>query len=216
MREEFQRRVFNGLRDECYAQGIELRAVLIRRIDPPAEIAGPISDRQVADQQIRQFESEMKLADAQARLVEQEEMQKQNQELGQANREVVTTVLQAEQSMSVSLTEANKRLEVAKLELQATSEMAAARLARGEADAQVIRLGYEARTGPLAQAIEAFGGGALYAQNEFYLRLAPALKSVLATTDGPFADIFRGLAGAAPTPRLRTPTQPETAQGAAP
>ena len=150
----------------------------------------------MAEQQIRQYENEIKLAESQAKLVEQEEMQKQNQAIGQANREVVTLTKQAEQRKTVALTEANKRFEVAKLELEAAKETAAALTARGEAKAEVILLDYEAEAKPLRDAISAFGGGDAYAQYFFYQKLGPALKSVLASTEGPFADIFRALSQA--------------------
>lgn len=192
-RKAFQGRVFAGLRDLCYQQGIEIRAVLFRRIEPPDKIAGPISERQVASQQIRQYENDIKVAHAQAKLVEQEELQKQNQEIGKANREVVSIVKTAEQRKAVALTEANKRLEVAKLELQAAAETADAILSRGTAEAQVVKLDYEAKARPLSAAIRAFGGGEIYAQYFFYQKLAPALDTILASTDGPLADVFRAL-----------------------
>jgi regulator of protease activity HflC (stomatin/prohibitin superfamily) len=189
----FQKRVFEGLREQSYAQGIEIRATLIRRIVPPTEIAGPISDRQVAEQQIKQYENEIKLAESEAKLVEQQEQQKQNQALGQANREVVGVVKEAEQHKSVALTEAAQRLEVAKLNLEAAKQTAAALVSRGTAEAEVLRLNYQAEAKPLGEAVAAFGDGQTYAQFFFYQKLAPALKSVLASTDGPFADVFRAL-----------------------
>lgn len=189
----FQRRVFEGLREQCYAQGIEIRATLIRRIVPPHEIAGPISDRQVAGQQIKQFENEIKLAEAEAQLVEQQELQKQNQALGQAQREVVSQVKEAEQLKAVALTEAQQRLEVARLNLEAAQQKASALVARGRAEAEVLLLRYQAEATPLRAAVRAFGDGETYAQYFFYQKLAPALKSVLASTDGPFADVFRAL-----------------------
>jgi regulator of protease activity HflC (stomatin/prohibitin superfamily) len=192
-RERFQKAFFEGLRDQCAAQGIEIRATPIRRIEPPPAIANPISDRQIAEQQIRQYQNEMKVAESEARLVEQEEMQNQNQAIGEANREVVTVVKEAEQRKAVALTEANKRLEVAKLQLEAAREQAAARISIGTAEAEVVELGYQAEAEPLMEAVAAFGGGDAYAQYFFYQKLAPALKSVLDSTDGPFADIFRSL-----------------------
>ena len=51
----------------------------------------------------------------------------------------------------------------------------------------------KAEAEPLAEAVAAFGDGQTYAQFFFYQKLGPALKSVLASTDGPFADIFREL-----------------------
>jgi regulator of protease activity HflC (stomatin/prohibitin superfamily) len=192
-REAFQNAFFEGLREQCAAQGIEIRATPIRRIEPPAEIASPISDRQLAEQQVKQYQNEIKVAGSEARLVEQEEMQKQNEAIGEVNREVVSIVKEAEQRKAVALTEANKRLEVAKLKLEAARENAAALLSRGQASAEVIKLKYVAEAEPLRDAVQAFGGGDAYAQYFFYQRLGPALKSVLASTDGPFADIFRSL-----------------------
>jgi regulator of protease activity HflC (stomatin/prohibitin superfamily) len=214
-RTAFQQQVFEGLRNQCYAQGIEIRATLIRRIVPPPEIAGPISDRQVAGQQIKQYENEIKLAEAEARLVEQEELQKQNQAIGQASREVVTIKTQAEQTRTVAVTEANQRLEVARLALEAARQKALALLARGQADAEVVLLQYRAEADPLQEAVTAFGGGEMYAQYFFYQKLAPALKSVLASTDGPFADIFRALTPARPVPPGSAPAH-ATAGGASP
>ncbi len=208
-RKAFQDRVFEGLLHQCSAQGIEIRATLIRRIEPPAEIANPISDRQVAEQQIAQYQNEIKLAESQARLVEQEEMQSQNQKIGEADREVVTITIQAEQRKAVALTEASKQFEVAKLDLEAARETAAALVSRGEAAAEVILLDYEAEANPLRDAIDAFGGGEAYAQYFFYQKLGPALKSVLASTEGPFADIFRSLSNATPAGQANPGTNPE-------
>lgn len=192
-RELFQKRVFEGLRRECYNQGIEIRAVMIRKIDPPQEITNLISDRQIAGQQIAQYENEIKRAESESALAEQEEMQKQSQELGKAKQEVVTVTIEADQKKAVALTDAKKRLEVAKLELDAAKAKAAAIISKGKAEADVLRLGFEAQAKPLQEAVAAFGDGETYAQFFFYQKLAPALKSVLASTDGPFADIFRAL-----------------------
>lgn len=206
-REAFQQSVFEGLRDLCGEQGIEIRATPIRRIEPPEEIARPISDRQIATQQINRFRNEIEVAVAQAELVTQEELQKQNKAIGQANREVVTVVKQAQQSQAVALTEASKRLEVAKLRLESAKEEAAAIRSRGEADAEIVLLRAKAEAEPLRDAIRAFGGGESYAQFFFYQKLGPSLKAILASTDGPFADIFRSLAtqeGAAPLSTVST------------
>jgi hypothetical protein len=207
-REAFQQSVFEGLRAQCSAQGIEIRATPIRRIEPPAAIADPISDRQIAEQQIKRYESEIEVARAQADLVEQEELQKQNQAIGVANRDVVAVVKQAEQAMAVALTEANKRLEVIRLQLKAAEEDAAALRARGQAEAEIITLGYRAETEPLRAVVNAFGDGETYAQFFFYQKLGPALKSILASTDGPLADILGALStgrGGAPLPSARAP-----------
>lgn len=210
-RTEFQTRVFEGLRERAYAQGIEIRATLIRRIEPPAEIANPISDRQVAGQQIKQYENEIHVAESEAKLVEQQELQKQNQAVGQANRQVVSLITNARQSKEVALIEARQRLEVAKLQLEAAKQSALAAVARGQAEADVTRLTFEAKARPLRDAVAAFGDGRAYAQYFFYQKLAPAMKSVLATTDGPFADIFRSLSTEGETSKPRRPASGDAA-----
>jgi regulator of protease activity HflC (stomatin/prohibitin superfamily) len=210
-RKAFQDRVFEGLREECFAQGIEIRATLIRRIDPPGEIAGPISERQIADQKIQQLENEIKLAESEARLAEETERQKQNREVGEAQREVVGVVKEAEQRKSVALLDADQRLAVAKIQLDAAKEEAAALTARGEADATVALLEFEAEARPLSEAVSAFGDGAAYAQFFFYEKLSPALKSILASTDGPFAEIFKSLATPAEA-RPFSPAEPREGQ----
>jgi len=214
-RKAFQDRVFEGLRRECNAQGIEIRATLIRRIEPPNEIAEPISLRQVAAQQEQQYHNEIRLAESEARLAEQKELQKQNQEVGAAQRDVVGSVVDAEQREAVALLEANQRLEVARLNLEAAREDAAATVARGRADADVVLLQYEAEAEPLRDAIAAFGGGSSYAQHFFFKKLAPSVRSVLASTDGPFSDIFKSLSSAVGSAPTRAEPLPGASGGAA-
>lgn len=215
----WQEQVFQAVSQQCYAQGIDVQQVLIRRIDPPAQIAGPISERQVAAQEVKRFRKEIDLAKSQAKYVEQEEMQKQNKAIGDAQRDVVSVVTEAEQRKAVAITEAQKRLEVAKLKLEAARQDAEARLARGTAEAEMVRLRFEAEARPLRDAVAAFGSGEAYAQHFFYQKLGPSLKSILANSDGPFADIFRAFApGVMPRggPRPAPTSPPGAATGEKP
>ena len=85
----------------------------------------------------------------------------------------------------------DKQLEVAKLKLQAAQKEGDALVARGQADANVILLNKQAEAEPLRQQVAAFGGGESYAQYFFYQKVAPAVKSILTNTDGPFGELFR-------------------------
>lgn len=190
-RTEFQQRFKADLVQTCRGEGIEVKSALIRRISPPDEIMDLISQRELADQLKTKYENQIKEAQAEARLVEQQEMRKQNAAIGDANKEVVTAVKKAEQARAVALTEASRRLEVAKLELEAAEKQAAARLSLGQAEAKVVLFGYQAEAEPLAAAVRAFGGGESYAQNLFLERLAPAIQSVMSNTEGTFAEIFK-------------------------
>lgn len=192
-RSAFQDRFFTELRAECSKQGIDIRAALVRDIVPPPEIASPISQREQADQEIQRSTNQMEEAKAEALLVEQREKQDQNRVIGDARRQVVTMTKEAEERKGVTVTQANRELEVAKLTLEAAEKEADAIRARGEAEANVILFDFQARAEPLSRAVQAFGGGDVYAQQFFLQRVAPAMKTVLSNTDGPFADIFKQL-----------------------
>ena len=64
-------------------------------------------------------------------------------------------------------------------------------MARGTAEANVVLLQKQAEADPLREQVNAFGDGATYAQYFFYMKLAPSEKSILASSDGPFADVFK-------------------------
>ncbi|MCO6436892.1 MAG: hypothetical protein J5J06_07380 [Phycisphaerae bacterium] len=192
----FQERLLGELKQECWKQGIDIRAALVRDIQPPAEIASLISAREQADQEIDRSTNQMEEAKSEAMLVEQRELQDQNSAIGDARRDVVTVIKQSEQRKGVAVTEARRALEVAKLQLEAAEKEAVAIRSRGEAEANVVLLEYKAQAEPLKQAVEAFGDGYVYAQQFFYQKVAPAMQSVLTNTDGPFADVFRRLQSA--------------------
>lgn len=192
-RTAFQDRLLSELKRECWEQGIDIKAALVRDIQPPAEIAGLISQREQADQEIDRSTNQMAEAQSEAKLVEQREMQSQNSAIGDARRQVVSVTKTAEQHKGVAVTKAKRELEVAKLDLEAASKQAEAIHARGQAEANVILFNYRAEAEPLARSVKAFGDGATYAQQFFLKRVAPAVRSILTNTDGPFAEIFREL-----------------------
>jgi uncharacterized membrane protein YqiK len=115
----------------------------------------------------------------------------QNQKIGEGNKQVVTIIKKAEQDRDVALTKARQDLAVAQLHLEAAKNQADAQVAHGQAEANVILLNKQAEAEPLKQQIAAFGGGDRYAQFFFYQKIAPAVKSILTSTDGPFGDLFR-------------------------
>ncbi|MBX3396115.1 MAG: hypothetical protein KF841_12200 [Phycisphaerae bacterium] len=190
-RSAFQTRLLTELKDECWKQGIDIRAALVRDIQPPSEIAALISQREQADQEIERSTNRMEEAKSEALLVEQQEMAGRNTALGDARRNVVTMTKDAEQGKVVSVTQANRALEVAKLQLEAAEKEAAALRSRGEAEAKVILFGFQAKAEPLAKSVAAFGDGAAYAQHFFLQKTAPAIQSIVSNTEGTFADIFK-------------------------
>ncbi|MBK8268499.1 MAG: hypothetical protein IPK83_09440 [Planctomycetes bacterium] len=190
-RSAFQNRLLTELKEECWKQGIDIRAALVRDIQPPSEIAALISQREQADQEIERSTNRMEEAKSEALLVEQQEMAARNSAIGDSRRQVVTVTKEAEQEKGVTVTEANRALEVAKLQLEAAEKEAAAIKSRGEADANVVLFNYRAKAEPLTKAVAAFGDGTAYAQYFFLQKTAPAIQSIVSNTEGPFADIFK-------------------------
>jgi len=190
-RTAFQDKLLEELQRECWEQGIEIKAALVRDIQPPDEIAGLISQREQADQEIERSTNQMEEAKSQALLVEQQQMQEQNKAVGDARRSLVTVTKKAEQGKVVAVTQAKQELAVAKLNLQAAEKEAAAIRSRGRAEANVVLLEYQARAEPLKTAVNAFGDGTTYAQQFFLQRIAPSIRSILSNTEGPFAEVFK-------------------------
>jgi len=188
---KFQQEFEAKLKEACSKQGIEVRQALVRDIEPPQAIKEPINDREIAKEQIKQYEQQILVAQTQAEFVTQEQLADQNKAIGDANRKVVTVLKKAEQLRDVAVTRANQELAVAKLRREAAQKEGDARLERGKAEAAVVLLNKEAEAKPLAQQVQAFGDGSAYAQYFFYQKMAGSVKSVMATTDGPFGEMFR-------------------------
>jgi regulator of protease activity HflC (stomatin/prohibitin superfamily) len=190
---KFQAEFETKLREECRKQGIEILQALVRDIVPPDAIKDPINEREIAKQQIKTLEQQIIVAKSQADFATQTEMATQNQAIGEANKDVVGIVKQAEQNRDVAVTKAQQELAVAKLQLQAAQQQADAIVAQGKAEAAVILLQKQAEAEPLRQQVAAFGDGNAFAQYFFYQKLAPSVKSILTSTDGPFGELFKQL-----------------------
>jgi regulator of protease activity HflC (stomatin/prohibitin superfamily) len=187
----FQHEFESKLREACEKQGIEVLQALVRDIVPPDNIKNPINEREVAKQQILTLQQQMLVAKSSATLATQTQMADQNQKIGEANKQVVTLTKKAEQEKDVAVTRANQDLAVAQLKLDAAKNEADAIVARGQAEANIVLLHKQAEAEPLRQQVAAFGDGNAYAQYFFYQKVAPAVKTILTNTDGPFANLFR-------------------------
>ena len=199
---KFQADFENKLREACAAQGVEILQARVRDIIPPEEIKQPINEREIAKEQILQYDQQINVAQSMARLTTQEEMGNQNRLIGEANKEVVTVVKEAERARDVALKRAQQDLAVAKLRLEAAQKQADAIVAKGTAEANVVFLQKQAEAEPLRQQVQAFGGGDAYARYFFYQQVAPSIKTILSNTEGPFADMFKQFTDspAAPSP----------------
>jgi len=166
---------------------------LITKINPPQQIAQPVRDRQIAIEKRKQFGRQLVQQESEKQLAIEVELNQRKQSLVEAQKKVIQMTTEAQQAQGIALIEANKRLKVAELELQAATDQAAATIARGTADAKVIQFQNEAEAAGWKKAVDAFGGnGEEYARWTMLRKLAPAFRSMMVnTSDSPIMDIFR-------------------------
>lgn len=201
-RELFQQNLDKTLKENCKKQGVEILAVAITSIQPPAAIAQPVMAREVSKQQLQQYQQEKLQQNAEALAKVQELLANQKQALVEAEQSVVEQTTQAEQEQAVAKTLAEQKLAVAKTGLEAVKARAAAIVAEARAHADVIRFKNTAELSGLAARVAAFDGdGGAVAQNLLIGKLAPSFRSILTNSDGPLMDLFGQFAKSAPKRR---------------
>jgi regulator of protease activity HflC (stomatin/prohibitin superfamily) len=190
-REQFQRDLVKSLTVNCKKQGIEILAVAITSIQPPEEIATPVRAREVAKQELAQFNQEkiQQLSEAQLRV--QQVLAEQKKKLVEAEQSVVEKTTRAEQEQTVAMTLAGQKLKVAQTQLEAARDKASAITAKAKADAEVIRFNNAAEVAGLAARVSAFDGdGGALARNILVGKLAPSFRTILSNSEGPMMDLF--------------------------
>ena len=199
-RTAFQKDFHEAMKAACEPQGIEIVQALITKINPPEAIASPVRAREVARQKTGQYKEQKLQQEAEAKLATETALIDQRKALVTADKEVVKKVTQAKQEQQVAVTKANELLEVAKRDLEAAKDKAAAVLARKRAEAGIVDFQNQAEAAGWKKAVEAFGGdGEAYAKYVLYQKLAPAFRSIMTNTaDSPLMDIFKGFQSSHP------------------
>ncbi len=192
-RTKFQEDFQQSLETACESQGIEIIQALITRINPPQQIAQPVRDRQIAIEKAKQFGRQLLQQESEKQLSIETEMNVRKQNMVEAEKQVIKITTEAKQAQEIAVIEANKRLKVAELDLQAATDLAAATLARGTAEAKVIEFQNEAEAAGWKKAVSAFANdGDEYARWTMLKKLAPAFRSMMVNTnDSPIMEIFR-------------------------
>jgi len=192
-RTKFQDDFQKSLEAACESQGIQIIQALITKINPPQQIAQPVRDRQIAVEKRKQYGKQFLQQESEKQLAIETEMNQRLQALVEAQKKVNKITTEAKQAQEIALIDAQKQLKVAELELQASTDQAAATLARGGADAKVIEFQNEAEAAGWKKAVAAFGNnGDEYARWSLLKKLAPAYRSMMINThDSPIMDIFR-------------------------
>lgn len=205
-REQFQQNLDTTLKANCKNQGVEILAVAITSIRPPEAIAVPVREREVAKQQLLQFEQEKLQQQSETLLAVEVILSEQKTALVEAERSVVELTTKAEQEQGVAETLAEQKLAVSKVGLEAVKARAAKLMAEAQANADVIRAKNRAELSGLANRVKAFGGdGHAMAQNMMISKVAPAFRSIMSNSDGPLMELF----GQFSAPRA-TPLRPDS------
>jgi uncharacterized membrane protein YqiK len=165
----------------------------VRDTIPPVDIANPIKQREIAIRMREQYTQEKERERQQKLLSMEEKMKERKQLVNQMEADVSVMVTAAKQEKEVALIEMNRKLDVAKLQMQAAKNQAEATVAEGRARADIILYKNAAEAQGLRNAAAAFGDGDTYVRYVVALKLAPAMQYVLSNTEGPFMELFRRL-----------------------
>jgi regulator of protease activity HflC (stomatin/prohibitin superfamily) len=193
-RQNFQNEFQKAIRETCAKQGIEIVQALITRIMPPQAIAGPVRDREIAQQQEAQYQQETAQQVEEAKLATQNALITQKERLVEAEREVIKVKTMALQEQEVALEQANRDKEVAVEELVAAKDQAIATMSEKTAEAAVVDYENEALAAGWKRSVHALGGdGQSLATYELYRKIAPAYHTIMANTaDSPLMQVFEG------------------------
>ncbi len=190
-RDQLQAEVLQGLVETCSTQGILIRSVNVLSAAPPEAITKPINDREMAIRQRETYIQQIEREKKEKELAKEKKLQERLSMSKQMEADVSVQITQATREKEVALIEAQRKLEVAKKELEAAKNQAAAIMSKGKADADVIVYQNTAEASGIKAARTAFGDGDSYVRFLFQQKVAPAIRSVISNTDGPFVDIFR-------------------------
>ena len=191
-RQKFQSDLDAHLKERCENWGVDIRSVLVRKIQPPDEIASINREREVAVQDANKYTQQILQAKSRAELVKQEMLAIQNKEKVEADTKRIRAVINAEQGQAVVVIDAERELEVAKVNLAAATFQAEAIMLKAEGQRDAIHVQNVAEAEVLAEQAKAFGSGMELARYLLYQKLGPRIKRIL-SNDGPegLGDLFR-------------------------
>ena len=191
-REKLQQALLAKVRPRCQELGIEIRAVLLGEMKPPAELSEQISLRDLA--RVEQQKNAVRLGQYREmqKLMSIQTLKEQTREMVEANTRLQVMNTQAKQQKEVEELKLKQELDNAQIGLDAARSRAEAILAKGKAAAAVIQLQNEAEVAGLRTAVQGFASAAHFAQYHVISKLAPALKEIFSSDDSEFAKLFAG------------------------
>ncbi len=183
-RQGFQNDLEVYLRENCENLGVEIRSVLVRKIQPPDEIAAINRDREVAVREAEKYEQQIAQARSRAELVRQEMLALQNKEKVEAETERIRAVINAQQTLEVQLIAARKDLDVATIQLEAARFEAEAMLLKADGERDAIKADNQAQEAVFAAEAAALGSGLNLARLILYQHLAPRIETIISNDNG--------------------------------
>jgi regulator of protease activity HflC (stomatin/prohibitin superfamily) len=189
-REKLQRALLAKVQPRCQELGIDIRAVSLTDMVPPADLAEQISLRDLARVEQEKNRNLALQYKEQQTLMAAKTMKAQAKEKVDAETRLVQEKTQAKQRLQVQELQLKQELESAQLRLDAAQKQAAAVLTKGKAEAAVITAKNEAEVAGLRKAVQGFESAQQYAQYHILERLAPALKEIFASDESEFAKLF--------------------------
>lgn len=205
-RTTFQNALLEKVRAACAPKGILIHEVLVSDIEPPAEIADPIRQREIAKEELARNLNQIKQAQAEQTLARQTALVAQERARVESETKKIQQVITAKNRQEVAMIDQEKLLMVARTDLEAAKLEASAILSRGQAEADVIHAKNEAEAEALKRAVEAFRSPAAFAAYTFATRVAPSVRGVFADPASPFGRLFTEMiepvpgGGASPSP----------------
>ncbi|HEY1785067.1 MAG TPA: SPFH domain-containing protein [Pirellulales bacterium] len=189
-REALQQALLKQVKPRCQELGVEIRAVTLADMKPPAELAKQINLRELARVELEKNVVRLRQYKAAQELMGKEALKQQAVEKVEAETRLLQAKTKADQLREVELSRLKQELENAQLQLDAAKNRADAILAKGKAEAAVIRLTNEAEIAGLRKAVQGFGTVQSFAQYHIVSRLAPALSEIFASDTSDFSKIF--------------------------
>jgi hypothetical protein len=189
-REALQQALLAKVKPQCAALGVEVRAVTLADMRPPADLADQIAQRELARVEQAKNGARLRQYRAAQELKAKEALKDQAKAKVEAETRLIQAKTKAAQMKEVALSQATQELENAQLTLDAAEKQAEATLTKGKAEAAVIGLQNEAKVAGLRKAVQGFADVQSFAQYNLMNRLGPALNEIFAADDSEFGRLF--------------------------
>lgn len=186
-RQQFGEELERAIADSIRSVSVEVKETGVRTILPPPEVLSILQDKEIAVQQQQQYLQEITQNAEQLKLQVQKTRAEKEKDLVDRETEQLKTLLDRERAQEVEVLQARREFDAAKVDLEAARNIADASRTLARAEAEAIRLRFEAEAKAQTEAVRAFGEGPAaamqYARYRLAQNLAPRIGEVFTGTD---------------------------------